>query len=163
MWADVVASCAFRCTGMITLHKHFCTNSTFNRYPDRSFLLGFEFLPILCWFLIYQVVQHVEAVETTPGPTTTTTSTTPRPPYVYTYDKNQVINEILSVRWTHIRIQVHNSQFKHAEINDGIVFFLLFADSIPCTTSGKWNHQRQVGWRLFHSKNSLLRLNSVTS
>jgi len=50
-----------------------------------------------------QVVQHVEAVETTPGPTTTTTSTTPRPPYVYTYDKNQVINEILSIPFHALR------------------------------------------------------------
>lgn len=43
------------------------------------------------------VQQRFEEVATTQGPTTTTTSTTPRPPYVYTYDKNKVINEIFSV------------------------------------------------------------------
>lgn len=49
-------------------------------------------------FLVFnQVVQRVEEVQVTPGPTTTTTSTTPRPPYVYTYDKQKVINEIFSV------------------------------------------------------------------
>ncbi|XP_031630432.1 uncharacterized protein LOC116345315 isoform X2 [Contarinia nasturtii] len=44
------------------------------------------------------VVQRIEEVQTsTAGPTTTTTSTTPRPPYVYTYDKQKVINEIFSI------------------------------------------------------------------
>lgn len=61
----------------------------------------FRTLILMYTFLVFnQVVQRIEEVQevqTTPGTTTTTTSTTPRPPYVYTYDKNQVINEILSV------------------------------------------------------------------
>ncbi|XP_055317653.1 uncharacterized protein LOC129576483 isoform X2 [Sitodiplosis mosellana] len=52
----------------------------------------------------YQVVQQrVEEVQTTAGPTTTTTSTTPRPPYVYTYDKQKVINEIFSIPFHALR------------------------------------------------------------
>ncbi|XP_055317654.1 uncharacterized protein LOC129576483 isoform X3 [Sitodiplosis mosellana] len=49
------------------------------------------------------VQQRVEEVQTTAGPTTTTTSTTPRPPYVYTYDKQKVINEIFSIPFHALR------------------------------------------------------------
>lgn len=79
---------------------------------------------------VVQPIQEVQVVQTTPGTTTTTTSTTPRPPYVYTYDKNQVINEILSVSWNTLT-NAHSEHFCNEQTNF-IAFFLLHVDPIPC-------------------------------
>lgn len=57
------------------------------------------FITFVCSFHCIKVEQVQEASTAhTPVPTATPSpSTTPRPPYVYTYNKGQVINEILNV------------------------------------------------------------------